>query len=257
MNQAEKLKIIAVGGKTPDGAASELLRQGVDLATPESRKKLIIIPTAKHTAEKHNSSIARVEASTAFRGLSIDTLHGFDEIPSTAQIEDKLGKADIVYITGGDTKRMMEMWQNSGVAKELIKRASEGLVVTGISAGAIAQFTWGHSDWRHYYAPEDEEWDYDRIDGLGLVGGIAITPHANSVLNNGVVRVDDFQAMFEREQGPNLGLGLDNFAGIQINEGLITPISANPSSGVIMLHRDNAGVVTKDQMTEPIKIADL
>ena len=63
------------------------------------------------------------------------------------QINSLLNQADIIYVGGGDTAFMMDIWKKYGLPEKL-KRIYEAdkAVLSGISAGAMCWFNCGHSD---------------------------------------------------------------------------------------------------------------
>ena len=58
-----------------------------------------------------------------------------------------MNQADIIYVGGGDTAFMMDMWRKYALCDKL-KRIYETnhAVLSGISAGAMCWFSYGHSD---------------------------------------------------------------------------------------------------------------
>jgi dipeptidase E len=258
MNQPKNLKIMAIGGKTPDGRASELLRQGVELTGKEHGSNVLVIPTAKLSAESQASNIARTDRLFSERlGLPNRTLHEFNQMPSEHIVDELLEWADLVYISGGDTKRMMEVWQRYGIDSKLRVRAIGGLVLTGISAGAVAPFKWGHSDWRHYHT--DGEWEYEPVNALGLINA-AITPHGDSI-ENGVRREDEFKKMFWSEgesRGTRVGFAIDNFAGIKIHDGSLELKTAADRAGATLLDtRTGEPLSSRLDANQPIALSEL
>jgi cyanophycinase-like exopeptidase len=131
---------------------------------------------------------------------------------------------------------MMKIWKTNDIDAVLKTRALGGLVMTGTSAGAIASFTWGHSDSLSYRVSEGEPWDYIAVEGLGLLRG-AVTPHYNTA-PTGIPRSELFKKMFRQEKdryGTTYGFGLDNLAGIEVSGGILRPISAVEDAGVTIL----------------------
>lgn len=97
--------------------------------------------------------------------------------PSEDTINDLLVWADIIYVGGGDTVFMMQMWKKYGVDKKLKEiYEKDTAVLTGISAGAICWFCCGHSDSQSF--SKESEWEYCWADGLGIVP-MAFCPHYN------------------------------------------------------------------------------
>jgi len=107
-----------------------------------------------------------------------------DAPPSAREIERKILSADIIYVGGGNTLYMMRVWRRLGVERLLRTAYEEGIVLAGISAGAICWFDSGHSDSMSFYNPRD--WQYINVKGLGLIKGVHC-PHYNS-MTRGVAR---------------------------------------------------------------------
>jgi dipeptidase E len=254
MNSPEKLSILAIGGKSPTGRASELLTDAVDLTGKERGGNVLIIPTARIDLTKHQESVNRATELFSNRlGLPTKTLHGFDMMPDETITDELLEWADLTYISGGDSKRMMDIWKKYGIDSKLRVRAYGGLVLTGISAGAIAPFSWGHSDWEHYH---QEDWQFRRVEGLGLINA-AITPH-NDSFELGKSRQDQFSDMLRTDVGTNVGFGVDNFAGIKISDGKLEVKSATDGAGVTVLDkRQNVMNISRLDTNQPIKLSEL
>jgi dipeptidase E len=235
MSQFENLSIIAVGGKSPTGKASSILAEGPDLTGEEKGGNVLVIPTARPTAETHARSIAMATELYSERlRLATRILHDFESMPSEQIIDEQLDWADLVYISGGDTDKMMNVWRKYGLDTKLKVRALGGLVLSGISAGAIAPFKWGHSDWEHYHT-DDENWEFRKVNGLNLINA-AITPHYDSI-DNGKNRSELFKDMFSHIQDTKIGLGIDNFGGIKIHASELQVKSATEGAGAALLDK--------------------
>ncbi len=75
---------------------------------------------------------------------------------------------DIVFVGGGSTRILMMQWKKFGIDKIMRKAWEQGIVLSGMSAGAIVWFQDG------LYNPTDK--DLMRIDCLGFVKG-SFCPH--------------------------------------------------------------------------------
>ena len=78
---------------------------------------------------------------------------------------------DIIYVGGGNTKSMLAVWREWGLDKILEKAHDQGIVLCGVSAGAICWFEQGLTD----------SWDVDLnvIPCLGFLKG-SMAPHYDS-----------------------------------------------------------------------------
>jgi dipeptidase E len=87
--------------------------------------------------------------------------------PDKAQLEEKILGSDLIYVGGGNTLKMMKVWRRLGVDQMLLEAAHRGIVLSGLSAGAICWFRYGHSDSPSFTA--SGEWNYMRVRGLSLI----------------------------------------------------------------------------------------
>ena len=61
-------------------------------------------------------------------------------------IRSKIFTSDIIYIGGGNTARMMRIFKRNNVNEYLKQAYERGIILTGLSAGAMCYFTNGYSD---------------------------------------------------------------------------------------------------------------
>ncbi|MDH4143872.1 MAG: peptidase E [Acidimicrobiia bacterium] len=108
--------------------------------------------------------------------------------------------ADIVYVGGGNTLRMMNLWRRRGVDEILARAALDGTIMAGISAGAICWATKGVSDSRSYTAGDDP-WSFIAVRGLGLID-LLLCPHFEHRTSRSVL----LTRMAVRAKRPGLGL---------------------------------------------------
>ena len=194
--------IVAIGGGAIRTLATEPLDREIVLLTGKSRPHALLIPTASSDASDYSPAFDRVYGTRL--GCTTDVLYLLGSTPAPRMVRDKIDRADIIYVGGGNTLMMMRRWRHLGVDALLRAAFERGAVMCGVSAGAICWFDRGHSDSMAYYNSDD--WKYIAVTGLGLVKGIAC-PHYNSH-TNGVPRREDFQHMLKRLRRP--GLAIDN-----------------------------------------------
>ena len=140
-------------------------------------------------------------------------LYLLNEHLSKEQIRGKILSADIIYVGGGNTLKMMRLWRRLGVDKLLKLAYEKGTVLSGISAGAICWFDSGHSDSMSFYNPR--KWKYINVRGLGLLKGIHC-PHYNS-MTRGVPRRKHFREMIGKTGG--IGIAIENNCAIAFIDG--------------------------------------
>ena len=97
---------------------------------------------------------------------------------NAAAIDRSLAWADVIYVGGGDTRTMMEIWKRHSLDKKLKDiYEKDTAVLTGISAGAICWFRSGHSDSNSFTGGED--WEYTIVDGMIGLYPYCFCPHYN------------------------------------------------------------------------------
>lgn len=62
------------------------------------------------------------------------------------KLDAKFQKADVIYVGGGDTVFMLEAWQKSGLGERILEAYRRGVIVAGLSAGAICWFEKMYTD---------------------------------------------------------------------------------------------------------------
>lgn len=94
-------------------------------------------------------------------------------------IESQIMSADIIYISGGDTRYMLQQWKKTATDNVLIKAYNAGIIIAGCSAGAICWF-----DYYDNFDYEDEtNFEPKLLNGLGLIKGLAV-PHYDAISEN-------------------------------------------------------------------------
>ncbi|MGE5309985.1 MAG: Type 1 glutamine amidotransferase-like domain-containing protein, partial [Sphaerimonospora mesophila] len=171
-----KLKIIAAGGGGPATTSRPAIEAALRLATPE-KPNVLIIPTAKRTQTAFDAVVPNTEKFFRSLGLKTELLHQFDESIDPDKAQDLIADSDLIYTAGGDTLHLMDELRRHQLDNALAERALAGRVVlSGVSAGAILPTLWGHSDSMSYRPDTADNWEYIRVNGLGLAP-FAITPH--------------------------------------------------------------------------------
>lgn len=103
--------------------------------------KVCFLPTASGDAENY---IGRFYA--AFSKLNCQPVHLSLFKTPPMNCEKILLDCDIIYVGGGNTKSMLALWREWKVDSLLERAGNEGVILTGISAGAICWFTEGLTD---------------------------------------------------------------------------------------------------------------
>ena len=173
----------------------------------KKRPKLLFVPTASGD----NAGYARVVENYFGKrlGCAVDTLYLIKENSSAAEMKRKVLSADIIYIGGGDTLKMMTIWRKKGVDKILKMAAQRGIVMAGVSAGSVCWFISGCSDARRMYNPKA---DFIRVRGLGLIPALHC-PHYHQEKD----RIPQLKKMMRKNGG--IAIALDNCAALEVVDG--------------------------------------
>ncbi len=136
----------------------------------------LFIPTASNDDILYCNTmynIYRLRLGCNYRHLRL-----LKERQTNFEIIQKINWADIIYVGGGNTRFMMEIWKKSGV-DSLLRDAyhNKSTIMTGMSAGSICWFTGGSSDSEKHDGVKD--WKPIWVEGLGLVG-MEHSPHYSS-----------------------------------------------------------------------------
>lgn len=92
------------------------------------------------------------------------------KIKPTLNIQEIVNDLDIVYVGGGNTQYMLEIWRKTGFDVVLRNAYQKGVILAGISAGAMCWFETCFS--------EKNEEEFEEYEGLGLLKG-SLCPHYN------------------------------------------------------------------------------
>lgn len=196
------MNIVAIGGgEIREGQTETLDRELVRLA---AGPRLLFIPTASDDAPGYVEAVSK-----AYGRLGCETtpLLLWSEDADSARAAAKIAEADLVYVGGGNTKRLIARWRELGVDLALRRHLDAGKPVGGISAGALCWFRVGNSDWPQFEGIPGV--NTARLDCLGFVD-LVLCPHTR---DEGF-RLAEFREMMKGERGP--GVGLDDGCAIQI-----------------------------------------
>ena len=133
-------------------------------------------------------------------------------------VEEKIRKADIIYIGGGDTVKLVNVLKENGIDKMLREKLDTNSVLSGISAGAIAYLKSGLSDTEIINNISN---NYVEIDGLGFIDYMFV-PHFSSDPK----KMEDLKKVLEKNKD-KLALCVDNCAAIEFTDQSISVIKSS------------------------------
>ena len=240
-------KIVAIGGGELKTLETTDIDKGIIELTGKTRPKALFIPTASGDADGY---VETFEACYGQHfGCQTRVLKLIQNPPAFAEMSALVLDSDLIYVGGGNTYRMMKIWRRLGLDTVLAEAASRGIVLSGLSAGAICWFKYGHSDSRSF--SENVAWDYIRVSGLGFINAV-YCPHYHRE-----AREDSFAQMIAKRGG--IGIACDNNAAIEIVGEHYRVLSSTPHAKAYKLFkRKGRAIVTElPQNSEYIPLTDL
>jgi dipeptidase E len=165
--RVEERAIFAMGG---GGFTMEpnnpLLDDYVLSLTRRSEPRILFLPTASgDTAAQINAFQSRF----AHRTCVAEHVSLFRMRETMRRLEDVVFEQDIIYVGGGSMRNLLAVWQAHGLDELLVAAWKSGIVLAGLSAGAMCWFEGGVT--RSSGSPET-------LAGLGLLDG-SLTVHAD------------------------------------------------------------------------------
>lgn len=156
-------QIIAIGGggfgRNP---SDRKIEQYIVNQQNKVNPNVCFIPTATGDNDAY-----KVNFYDVFTKLNCNPTH-IDFFKRTINLEEHIKQQDIIFVGGGNTKSMLAVWKEWGLDLVLKNAYERGVIMCGVSAGAICWFDKGITDsWAD---------DLAILDCLGFVKGICC-PH--------------------------------------------------------------------------------
>ena len=134
-------QIVAIGGMdlspTGDLALLHYLRE----LTSKERPRACYVPTASSEHLDHIVSFYETAARLDLVASHLSLFH-----PPTADLRGYLLENDLIFVGGGNTKSLLALWREWGLDAILREAWARGIVLAGVSAGAICWFEQGITD---------------------------------------------------------------------------------------------------------------
>ena len=198
----------------------------------ERRANALFIPTASHDFMPYYNTFHKVY--TGVFDIKTDVaLSVFKEV-DIERMRKKFEKADVIYVGGGDTVFMMESWKKTGLLALIQDAFDRGVILAGLSAGAICWFSDIYTD----SASVNGDEKYNMFTGLGWKKGV-ISPHYNE-------RTLDFDKIVCYNYACAYGIENDS-ALVWQDDTLVGSIS---SGGTAWLLENKDGTLTKTKIQE-------
>jgi len=167
--------IIAIGGGELrsketlkiDGYIANLAKQRAG----DKRAVALFIGTASHDSMPYYNTFHKTY--TGEYGLKTDcALTVYGEM-NEEKIKSKFEKADMIYVGGGNTVFMLKKWKECGLDKLIYDAYQRGVIISGLSAGAIC---WFENMFTDGLIDEGISNEYEFLNGLAYLKG-GCCPH--------------------------------------------------------------------------------
>ena len=164
-------RVVAIGGGELD-TTQRINRHALAL-TGKQTPNLLFISTASRDAEGY---IAGIQKTFEALGCTVESLRLVSGMSTEEEIDRLLTWADVIYVGGGDTIFMMDVWKQHKLDHKLREiYAEDRAVLMGLSAGAICWFDCGHSDSLSFR--NTENWNYCWAEDMLDIFHMAYCPH--------------------------------------------------------------------------------
>ena len=150
-----------------DGTIASLAKSRI---TEDRRGYALFFPTASHDSNPYFNSFRKTY--TSLFDMKSDVAILTKGLMTVEHVAEKIRKADVIYVGGGDTLYLIKVWRETGVDKLIWEAYCRGAILAGLSAGAICWF-------EDIYTDSLIEGEFAPYKGLGTLKGAA-TPHYNS-----------------------------------------------------------------------------
>ena len=202
MNNIEK-KIIAIGG----GGFTHQLDLSLDQFVIDKLKctndKIGFLATASKDDEKKISLFYKRFENTEFE------LSHFNLTSNINGFSEWIMSKDLVYIGGGNTVFMLEIWRKNKLENIFKDAYEKGIILSGISAGAVCWFDWILSD---SVGP-----GFNPLRGINLISG-SCTPHSSNI-----ERINQFESDIKNNKLPQ-GIAIDDGVAVVFVDGKPTEV---------------------------------
>ena len=136
-----KKHIVAIGGGGFGRSnSSYLIKKYILNLSGKNVPKICFLPTATGDDDSYI-----VRFYTIFTRLNCIPTH-IEFFKRTADLHNQIMNQDVVFVGGGNTKSMLAIWNDWGMSPLLNDAYNKGVIMSGVSAGAICWFTNGITD---------------------------------------------------------------------------------------------------------------
>ncbi len=201
-------KIIAIGGGEIGRPGTKVETMSIDKEiiklSGKNKPSLLFLPTASNDSTSYYDVVKKHFGDRL--GCKTNVLYLIKNKYTEKELRDAILKSDIIYIGGGNTLKMMKIWKKLGVDKILYEAYEKGIILSGLSAGAICWFKYGNSDSMRF---SNSKAEMIRVKGLNIID-MLLCPHYDLEKH----RILSLKNMMQKTRGK--AIALDNCSAIEI-----------------------------------------
>ncbi len=198
-----KKKIIAIGGGGFTHQSDLSLDQFVIDKLKRTNNKIGFLATASKDDEKKISLFYKRFENTEFE------LSHFNLTSNINGFSKWIMSKDLIYIGGGNTVFMLEIWRKNKLENIFKDAYEKGIILSGISAGAVCWFDWILSD--------SVGTGFNPLRGINLISG-SCTPHSSNI-----ERINQFESDIKNNKLPQ-GIAIDDGVAVVFVDGKPTEV---------------------------------
>ena len=193
-----KKKIISIGGGGFTHETDESLDQFVLSKLNTKNFKIGFLPTASKDNQKKIDLFYK-----RFENSNLELSH-FSLCSKIEGFKGWLLNKDIIYVGGGNTFYMLKIWEKNNLIEIFKEAYNKGIILSGVSAGAVCWFDWILSD--------SKGSGLKPIRGINLISG-SCTPHSSED-----ERINQFQENIKNNKLPE-GIAIDDGVAVLFIDG--------------------------------------
>ena len=215
-------KFVLIGGKNKDSVSCKIESEIIRM-TGKNKPTILLCPYATiGDIEKAKQKFIKMTDKLDYELIVMDkdNMKDFDEL---------LNKSDILYITGGVSDDLVEIFKKNNLDKILIKYLDSNKIFAGSSAGAMLFTVISMGD-KYMYTDNFHNYNYKMVPCLGILN-ISICPHYQ---NEDLIIYND-----EVKELPFDSFGIEEDTAIVIDGNKFYCIKENRSSGIYYFRKSD------------------
>ena len=205
------MKILAIGGgeNGRPGKPYEIKKFDEEIVkmTGKQNPNLLFVAFTQASAEVAENYYNVISRNFTNLGCNCEHLREKD-LQNINIVKQKIERANIVYVGGGNTLRLMNIFRKYKINQMLKTAGDKGTVLCGVSAGAICWHNYGNSDSRKFTSNSTQ---LIKVTGLGFVPAL-FCPHYDAESG----RKEDLKRMMKTTKG--VALAFENGTALHIEE---------------------------------------